>query len=106
MRPRLVNAIVGQVAGAGGNMPFRHAGRLRWGIDLMITMRIGGVAPLCLLIVLVATLFGREAMAQRRELRVAVSSAQLVEFPRPARSVFIADPAIADVQVPAPGSVI
>ncbi len=71
----------------------------------MITMRILGVLPLCLLVV-AAMLFGPEAMAQQRELRVAVSSAQLVEFPRPARSVFIADPTIADVQVPAPESVI
>ncbi len=71
----------------------------------MVTMRIRGVLPLCL-VVFAATLFGPEVMAQQRELRVAVSSAQLVEFPRPARSVFIADPAIADVQVPAPDSVI
>jgi pilus assembly protein CpaC len=71
----------------------------------MITMRAGGVLRLCLL-VFAALLFGRDAVAQPRELRVAVSSAQLVEFPRPARSVFIADPAIADVQVPAPDSVI
>jgi pilus assembly protein CpaC len=49
---------------------------------------------------------GRDAMAQPRELRVAVSSAQVVEFPKPARSVFIADPAIADIQVAAPTSVI
>jgi pilus assembly protein CpaC len=69
-------------------------------------MRLSGVLPLCL-IVFAAMLFGPDAMAQqRRELRVAVSSAQLVEFPRPARSVFIADPAIADVQVPSPTSVI
>jgi pilus assembly protein CpaC len=69
-------------------------------------MRLRGVLPLCL-IVFAAMLFGPDAMAQQhRELRVAVSSAQLVEFPRPARSVFIADPAIADVQVPSPTSVI
>jgi pilus assembly protein CpaC len=68
-------------------------------------MRLSGVLPLCL-IVFAAMLFGPDAMAQRRELRVAVSSAQLVEFPRAARSVFIADPAIADVQVPSPTSVI
>jgi len=86
-------------------MPFRRAGRLRWGIGLMRTMRINGALSLCFIVV-AAMLFGPEAMAQRRELRVAVSSAQLVEFPRPARSVFIADPAIADVQVPAPASVI
>src|SRR5216683_5884073 len=71
----------------------------------MITGHIRGMLLLCLL-VFAATLFGPEVMAQPRELRVAVSSAKLVEFPRPARSVFIADPAIADVQVPAPNSVI
>jgi pilus assembly protein CpaC len=78
------------------------------GVGLIITMRLSlsGVLTLCL-IVFAAMLFGPDAMAQqRRELRVAVSSAQLVEFPRAARSVFIADPAIADVQVPSPTSVI
>jgi pilus assembly protein CpaC len=71
----------------------------------MIAMRIEGALLLCLLAVAVM-LFAPGARAQQRELRVAVSSAQLVEFPRPARSVFIADPTIADVQVPAPNSVI
>lgn len=72
----------------------------------MISTRIRwALVPLCLLVV-VTLLFGSGAMAQPRELRVAVSSAQLVEFPRAARSVFIADPTIADVQVPAPDSVI
>jgi len=60
---------------------------------------------LCLLVV-AAVLAGKEARAQPHELRVAVSSAQVVEFPNPARSVFIADPAIADIQVSAPTSVI
>ncbi len=60
---------------------------------------------LCLLVVAVV-LAGKEARAQPHELRVAVSSAQVVEFPNPARSVFIADPAIADIQVSAPTSVI
>jgi pilus assembly protein CpaC len=45
-------------------------------------------------------------MAQPRELRVAVSEAQVVQFPRPAQTVFIADPTIADVQVAAPTTVI
>jgi pilus assembly protein CpaC len=71
----------------------------------MINMRIGRALPLCLLFV-VAILLGPEAVAQPREIRIAVSSAQLVEFPRAARSVFIADPTIADVQVPAPTNVI
>ena len=42
----------------------------------MITMRILGVLPLCFL-VFAAMLFGPGAMAQPRELRVSVSSAQL-----------------------------
>ena len=106
MRSKRTNAIVRRVAGTGGNAPWRRAGRPRWGVGLIITMRLSGVLPLCL-IVFAAMLFGPDAMAQQhRELRVAVSSAQLVEFPRPARSVFIADPAIADVQVPSPTSVI
>jgi pilus assembly protein CpaC len=58
---------------------------------------------LCLLVV-AAALVGREAWAQPRELRVAVSAAQVVEFS--ARSVFIADPTVADIQVSAPTSVI
>jgi pilus assembly protein CpaC len=71
----------------------------------MISARIGG-ALLAGFALLAAMLFGTEAMAQRRELRVAVSSAQVVEFPRPARTVFIADPTIADIQVAAPKTVI
>jgi pilus assembly protein CpaC len=60
---------------------------------------------LCLLVV-AAALAGRAAGALPRELRVAVSAAQVIEFPGPARSVFIADPTIADIQVSAPTSVI
>src|SRR5713101_1031566 len=71
----------------------------------MMTTRASGFLSLCL-VFFTAMLFGPEAMAQSRELRVAVSSAQVVEFPRPARTVFIADPAIADIQVSAPTSVI
>jgi pilus assembly protein CpaC len=71
----------------------------------MIRMPIGAVPWLCLMVV-TASLFGRPAMAETRELRVAVSSAQVVEFRKPARSVFIADPAIADIQVASPTSVI
>lgn len=54
----------------------------------------------------VALLNGAAAVAQPRELSVAVSAAKVVEFPKAARSVFIADPAIADIQVSAPTSVI
>src|SRR5713101_3249024 len=71
----------------------------------MMTTRASGFLSLCL-VFFTAMLFGPEAMAQSRELRVAVSSAKVVEFPRPARTVFIADPAIADIQVSAPTSVI
>jgi len=49
--------------------------------------------------------FAADACAQR-QLRVAVSSAQLVNFHAAARSVFVADPAIADIQVASPDSVI
>jgi pilus assembly protein CpaC len=41
-----------------------------------------------------------------RQIHLSVSNGQLIQFPRPARSVFIADPAIADVQVPSRDSVI
>ena len=53
-----------------------------------------------------AMLLAREATAQPREIRVAVSSAQVVTFRAAARSVFIADPAVADIQVASPTSVI
>ena len=56
--------------------------------------------------IVAVSLFAAEARAQQRELRVAVSSAQLVNFRAAARSVFIADPAIADIQVASPDSVI
>src|SRR5713101_6457756 len=71
----------------------------------MMTTRASGFLSLCL-VFFTAMLFGPEAMAQSRELRVAVSSAKVIEFPRPARTVFIADPAIADIQVAAPATVI
>lgn len=71
----------------------------------MIPVRIGAWLLPCL-VVLAAAIGGRAALAEPRELRVAVSSAQVVQFPTPARSVFIADPSIADVQVSAPTSVI
>ncbi len=63
-----------------------------WGIWLLAAVALVAVAGV--------------AWAQPREVRIAVSSGQLIEFPRAARSVFIADPAIADVQVPAKNSVI
>lgn len=71
----------------------------------MIRTPLGAALALCLFVVAAALAEG-EAMAQPRELQVAVSSAKLVMFPKPARSVFIADPTIADIQVSAPDSVI
>ena len=57
------------------------------------------------LVIIGLLLFAADACAQR-QLRVAVSSAQLVNFHAAARSVFVADPAIADIQVASPDSVI
>lgn len=67
-------------------------------------IRIGTRLVLCVLMLAATPQSG--AVAQPRELRVAVSSARVIDFPRPARSVFIADPTIADIQVSAPTSVI
>jgi pilus assembly protein CpaC len=64
----------------------------------------GLVAFVVLLVLLLFAPSG--AVAQPKVVRVAVSSGQLIEFPRAARSVFIADPSIADIQVPAKNSVI
>jgi pilus assembly protein CpaC len=50
-------------------------------------------------------LFATGASAQTREIRIAVSTGQLVQLPRPAKNVFIADPNIADLQVPSPQDV-
>lgn len=58
-----------------------------------------------LLVAIIGTLFGPSASAQTREIRVAVSTGQLVQLPRPAKNVFIADPNIADLQVPSPQDV-
>ncbi|HXQ49800.1 MAG TPA: type II and III secretion system protein family protein [Stellaceae bacterium] len=56
------------------------------------------------MVVLLAS--GMAVAQQQRVLHLSVSNGQLIQFPRPARSVFIADPAIADVQVPSRDSVI
>jgi pilus assembly protein CpaC len=73
----------------------------------MTTMRCLNLAlAMSLFCIAAMQLLGPRAMAQSRELRVAVSSAKVVEFPRAARTVFIADPTIADIQVAAPTSVI
>src|SRR3954453_17204798 len=72
----------------------------------MGTLRLRGALWGWLLVHVALALFAAEARAQQRELRVSVSSAQLVNFHAAARSVFIADPAIADIQVASPDSVI
>ena len=71
----------------------------------MVRLQLRSAFCVWLLVIIGVSLFAADAWAQR-ELRVAVSSAQLVNFHAPARSVFIADPAIADVQVASPDSVI
>src|SRR5262249_53432082 len=105
MRARSTNGIVRQAAATGGNALFWRAERPRWGVYLMIiAARFLLFGPFLALLAIMLSAAG--AMAQPRELSVAVSSARVVEFPRPARTVFIADPAIADIQVAAPTTVI
>src|SRR3954453_15252124 len=72
----------------------------------MVRPKLPGALWVLLLLIAAVALFAAEARAQQRELRVPVSSAKLVDFRAPARSVFIADPAIADIQVASPDSVI
>lgn len=69
----------------------RQSGRLR-----LISALMAGIVGL---------LLATAANAQTREIRVAVSTGQLVRLPRPAKNVFIADPNIADLQVPSPQDV-
>jgi pilus assembly protein CpaC len=66
-------------------------------------------AVVAILLMLVPMSRPEPAWAQARPttvLKVTVSSGQMLQLPRPARSVFIADPSIADVQVPAKDIVI
>jgi pilus assembly protein CpaC len=58
-----------------------------------------------LLLGIVTILVTTDASAQTREIRVSVSTGQLVQLSRPAKNVFIADPNIADLQVPSPQGV-
>jgi pilus assembly protein CpaC len=76
---------------------------MRWGIMNQGQRRLWGA---WLLAVMALVAVAGAAWAQPREIRIAVSSGQLIQFPRAARSVFIADPSIADVQVPSKNSVI
>src|SRR5690242_15788734 len=72
----------------------------------MVRPKLPGALWILFILVAGIALLATEARAQQRELRVSVSSAQLVNFRAAARSVFIADPAIADIQVASPDSVI
>src|SRR3954466_6197536 len=72
----------------------------------MVRPKLPGALWVLLLLIAAVALFAAEARAQQRELRVPVSSGKLVDFRAPPRSVFIADPAIADIQVASPDSVI
>lgn len=71
--------------------------------------RAAGVVLTALLLALPADL-PRPAHAadgvRARSITVEVSKARLIRLPAPATTVFIADPAIADVQVPSPGNFI
>jgi pilus assembly protein CpaC len=74
-----------------------------------MVVRLRAPAAIAVLLMIVTlTVFGGIARAQppERQVRVAVSSGKLIEFPQPARSVFIADPTIADIQVTSPTNVI
>jgi pilus assembly protein CpaC len=83
-----------------------HPPALRAGPALSRKGRGNLLAVFAVLLAIILVSVPQMASAQPRQVRVAVSSGTIIEFPRPARSVFIADPNIADVQVPSPGSVI
>src|SRR4051812_12857937 len=70
----------------------------------MVRPKLPGALWVLLLLIAAVALFAAEARAQQRGLRVPASSAKLVDFRAPARSVFIADPAIADIPGAAPDS--
>ncbi len=53
---------------------------------------------------LIAAAAVAQAPAPATQLRIQVSQGQLIQLPRPAASVFVADPAIADIQSPNPTS--
>ena len=71
----------------------------------MLARFLAPVAILAILIVSGSSIISA-AGPPDRQVRVAVSSGKLIEFPQPARSVFIADPTIADIQVTSPTNVI
>lgn len=65
--------------------------------------------PLSLLSVLIAIAFfaisTAYAQTEMRHITIEVSTGKLINLPRPAKNVFIADPGIADLQVPSPRDV-
>lgn len=61
-------------------------------------------ARLAALAVLVASLAFGPASAQRHDVRIGVSEGQLVRLPRNAGTILLADPSIADIQTPSPGT--
>ncbi|HUB95259.1 MAG TPA: type II and III secretion system protein family protein [Stellaceae bacterium] len=63
-------------------------------------------AAVAIILALLLQLDPAWAQGRQATLRLTVSKGQMVQLPRPARSVFIADPSIADVQVPAKDLVI
>jgi pilus assembly protein CpaC len=71
----------------------------------MLARFLAPVAIIAILIVAGSSIISAAAPPDR-QVRVAVSSGKLIEFPQPARSVFIADPTIADIQVTSPTNVI
>src|SRR5580693_274356 len=46
-----------------------------------------------------------DAQTPMQEIHLELSTGQLIDLPQPAKNVFIADPAIADLQVPSPRNV-
>lgn len=62
--------------------------------------QLGLVAVLALFVVGVIAVPGAHAQANMRQINLDLSTGQLVTLPLPAKNVFIADPAIADLQVP------
>jgi pilus assembly protein CpaC len=66
----------------------------------------GAIAAWLVMMTLVAYCGVGRAQPPERRIAVEVSSGRLIEFPRPAHSVFVADPTIADIQVTSPTNVI
>jgi pilus assembly protein CpaC len=67
-----------------------------------MSYRTIGIALLACTILLLP----KHGQAAPQQIHVRISSGELIEFPRPAANVFIADPTIADIQVPSGNSAI